>query len=593
MNSSRTIYSSRQFLTLGVMLAGALRLCAQDVTQTLSIQPGWNSVYVEVEPAAKEPNLIFAGHPVSSVWTRAERVASADFIENTSEEAFGKAGWLAWFHPSRAEAFVGNLFAVNANRAYLIKADAAFALTLTGRPSARHPEWAPDKFNLRGFPIDPANVPTFRNFFASSAQHFDAAQNSLRGIYRLSAGGQWVLVANADAMRSGEAYWVFSKGASDFTTPLRVELEIGDGLEYGLELDQLRLSVRNSSATARTISLRTSPATSALAMRQFNPTVGYLWPALPPSHVFSVAAGQREELRLAVRRSAITSSTYATTLEITDGAGTRHRVPVSAEKLATTGAASAQSGSPQTAAINEARAHAGLWLGSVTVNAVSEAHSANPTNPTPTKSQFDLRLLVHVDGSGQARLLKQVTQMWKDGTYTNDPSGLRTQATPGRYVLLTDDRLIPSFQGAGVRDGVPVGRRISTLGFDFPTRATNNYLNLTGFFATGQRLNGVLAQGHDDTTNPFKHKYHPDHDNLSVRFDGPATEAYATTRQIQLEFTASPPDGTSAPDYGYDVMGGTYREVISGLHKTNLYVRGTFRLNRQSIIAELNPSPIP
>jgi hypothetical protein len=199
--------------------------------------------------------------------------------------------------------------------------------------------------------------------------------------------------------------------------------------------------------------------------------------------------------------------------------------------------------------------------------------------------------LVHVDASGQARLLKQVTQMWKDGTYTNAPGGLRRQATPGRYVLLTDDRLIPAFGGAGVRDGVSVGRRISTIGFDFPTRPTNNFLNLTGFFATGQRLNGVLAQGHDDATNPFRHKYHPDHDNLNVRFDGPAVEAYATTRQIELEFTATPPDGTSAPDYGHDVMGGIYREVISGLHKTNLYVRGTFRLARQSQITDLNPTP--
>ena len=593
MDSSRIIRRSTQLLTLGVLLAGALQLAAQTVTQTLNIQAGWNSIYLEVEPAANAADLIFSNRPVASVWTRAERVAAVDFIQNSSEEVFSKAGWLAWFHPSRPEAFVGNLFAVNANRAYLIKADAAFTLTLTGRPSARHADWAPDKFNLRGFPIDPANPPTFRNFFASSAAHFDAAQNAPHGIYRLTAAGQWALVANADLMRSGEAYWVFSKGASDFTAPLRVELDIGDGLEYGLELDQLRLAVRNSSSTSRSISLRASPASSALSLRQFNPTAGYVWSALPSPHVFSVAGGQREELRLGLRRSAIASTPFATTLEITDGAGTRHRVPVSAEKLATAGAASAQSGSPQTAAINEARTHAGLWLGSVTVNAVSEAHSASPTNTTPTKSPFDLRLLVHVDGNGQARLLKQVTQMWKDGTYTNAPGGLRTQATPGRYVLLTDDRLIPAFQGAGVRDGSSVGRRISTIGFDFPTRQTNNYFNLTGFFATDQKLSGVLTQGHDDPTNPFKHKYHPDHDNLNVRFNGPAVEAYATTRQIELEFTATPPAGTSALDYGYDVMGGIYREVISGLHKTNLYVRGTFRLNRQSLIAELNPSQTP
>ena len=49
--------------------------------------------------------------------------------------------------------------------------------------------------------------------------------------------------------------------------------------------------------------------------------------------------------------------------------------------------------------------------------------------PTPTKSEFKLRLLLHVDNTGQARLLKEVVQMWRDGTYTNDASG---QASGGQ-----------------------------------------------------------------------------------------------------------------------------------------------------------------
>src|SRR5216117_93234 len=60
----------------------------------------------------------------------------------------------------------------------------------------------------------------------------------------------------------------------------------------------------------------------------------------------------------------------------------------------------------------------------------------------------------------------------------------------------------------------------------------------------------------DHPTNPYRHKFHPDHDNLNARFDGPATEAYSTTRQIELEFTTAPPAGPAAPDYGYSVMGG-------------------------------------
>ena len=90
------------------------------------------------------------------------------------------------------------------------------------------------------------------------------------------------------------------------------------------------------------------------------------------------------------------------------------------------------------------------------------------------------------------------------------------------------------------------------------------------------------------------HKYHPDHDNLNARFDGPAVESYTTTRQIEFSFGSSPPPGDPAvADFGYNLMGGTYRETITGIHKKPINLSGTFRLNRVSQIAVLNPSPTP
>jgi len=236
---------------------------------------------------------------------------------------------------------------------------------------------------------------------------------------------------------------------------------------------------------------------------------------------------------------------------------------------------------------------AGLWVGSATLKAISEPHSTDPSTPTPTKSELGLRLLVHVDATGQARLLKEVLQMWRNGTFTNDGSGNLVVDKPGQYVLLTDDTLIPLFQGATVRDGESVGRRISTIGYDFPSSSSNNFLNLAGSFAIGTNLTGTLNLPYDHPNNPFKHKYHPDHDNLNAQFNGPAIESFTTTRSIRLDFAASPPDGPAVPDFGYDEMGGTYRESITGIHKNIIYVSGTFRLSRVSRIAELNPSPTP
>ncbi|HXJ62067.1 MAG TPA: hypothetical protein VNU68_35970 [Verrucomicrobiae bacterium] len=560
-----------------------LRAVAGDpvAQQNFQLRPGWNAIWLEVQPARNSSDSVFANLPVASVWTRAERLSSVDFIQDPSEQAFNEAGWLGWFPASRPEAFLGNLFTVQANHAYLVKLTNSTPInwSVMGRPSLRATVWVPDSYNLRGLPVDPASPPTFLNFFRPSKAHYDPATGQLQKIYRLG-GGQWTPVASSETIAAGEAYWIYAKGASDYLAPLRASVDLGDGLDYGLELTELNLRLANATTGPLNVTVQefNQGGTPALSYYQFNPSLGGQWPALPAPLTLWSAASSETRLRLAVRRQEMTGSGYASLLQVRDGAGTRFLLPVSAQT--------------PTNAANPGR-YAGLWAGSATIKAVSEPHSANPTTPTPTKSQLSLRLLIHVDANGQARLLKEVLQMWRDGTYTNDATGNRVVNKPGQYALLTDDSLIPLFKGATVRDGEPVGRRLSTIGYNFPGGSVRNALNLSGAFTIGQNLVGTLTLPFDHPTNPFQHKFHPDHDNLNPRFDGPATESYTTTRQIQLDFAASPPDGPAVSDFGYREMGGTYRETISGIHKNPIYVSGTFRLTRLSLVAELNPSPTP
>ncbi|MES2923509.1 MAG: hypothetical protein V4819_18280 [Verrucomicrobiota bacterium] len=569
---------------LALVIPGVLSLnslAAQTINQSITLQPGWNAVWLEVEPEINQTDEVFEGMPVSSVWTRLERTTTAEFIQSVSEAAFTKEGWQRWFPPSREESVLNNLFTVQANRAYLIKLSGSVPViwNLNGRPSLRRPEWVPDSFTLRGAPVDPAVPVTFLNFFRASKAHYKATGNTLQPIYRLNnAQGAWVPVNGSEVMKSGEAYWIFSEGASDYLAPLDAKVESGDGLDFGSELTALNLSLENHKTAPVNAMVESGTGGQALSYAAFDPQLGKQWPELPTSLAVPLESGAKIQVRLAPRRKDQAEATKQSVIKIRDGAGVRLLIPTSVERTML----SSSGGSLM----------AGLWVGNATIKAVSEAHSTNDSvTPTPTKSEFSLRVIIHVDAAGEPRLLKEVIQMWKDGTYTIDGNGDTVVATPGEYVLLTDDALIPQFKGAAVRDGQSVGRRVSTIGYDFTTANEDKSLDLSGSFGIGQPLTATLGVPGNHPTNPYLHKYHPDHDNLNAQFNGPAAESFQTTRQISFSFAATPPDGPAVPDFGYDEMGGNYQEVISGLHKNAIHLGGTFRLSRVSPIAEINPSP--
>ncbi len=571
------------------LLVGLLALPAaqgQTVTQTLRLQPGWNAVFLEVVPADASPGAILKDLPVESVWARTEAVVSAEFIQDPSEASFSQSGWLSWFPSTRPEAFLSQLKVLQPNRPYLVKMGGTTPvdLQLSGTPSYRRSAWSPDAYTLLGVSAQTERPPTFREFFAASSAHFDPATGAPSFVaYRL-VNGQWSRVGLDEPIQRSEAYWIYTRGASEYSGPLDVKLEAGDGLRFADTLNELKVEYQNPGTSPVTVTIEeiAGSAPPALSYYRFDPAVGSVWTPLSGALTLNCPAGESSSLRLAIRRKDMTQSDYASVLRAKVGTSGSLLIPVTATGLGSL-------------AYPEAiRRRAGLWLGSATINAVSEVHSLNSTNPTPTRSTFRLRLLVHLDASGKARLLKEVTQMWKDGTYTNNASGERLVHQPGRYVLLTDDSLIGQFSGATLRDGTPVGRRLSSMGYDFPSGNTNNFVLLSGQFDFGKKLTATLTMPHDAPTNPYKHRFHPDHDNLNVRFDEPAVEAFETSRQIELEFTTAPPQAAPpSPDYGYSTIGGVYRETIGGLHKTNLFVRGEFVLNRVSLVSDLNPSPNP
>lgn len=561
-------------LTLLATSAGA-----QTVSQTFQLRNGWNSIWLEVEPTNSEISVVFAGLPVSSVWTYVPPGA-VEFIQDQSEDLFNQPGWLPYFPESRPEAFLTKLHTVNALRSYLVKiTNGPRTLSITGRPVVRAAKWVAGSFNLRGFPVNPAQLPTFSTFFSPSASH--AGQR----IYQLRDNGQWLLVNAGDTMKHGEAYWAFCNGASTYQGPLGFTLEPGDGLDYGTLLNEIMQHYKNESPGARTICLQDlrTGANTPLSYQDFLSN-RLTWVNLPAPRCFTLDGSATLDGFLAMRRKDFVGTNYGSILEVKDDIGTRYLVSVTAGKLT-----AARPGLNLAAPTGAAQLTSGLWVGTATVTNVNEVNSSRPTNGTPTRSAFDLRMLVHVDGVGRPYLLKEVIQMWQNGTTTNDMQGRAVSERPGRYVLLTDDSLLPAYRGASLRDGTSVGRRISTVDFDFDG-GPSNVLAMTGAFGIGNTARATIVLEPNAATNPFKHKFHPDHDNLDATYRNFKAEAFRVTRQVELQFTAVPPSAlessSAAIEYGYSVLGGIYRETVGGLHRTNIIASGTFRLTR------VNNSPV-
>jgi hypothetical protein len=280
------------------------------------------------------------------------------------------------------------------------------------------------------------------------------------------------------------------------------ELEFGEGLNYGAVLTELLPRVINHATNTLTVCWREvfNGVNNPLSYQSFASN-RLNWVNLPAPYCFNLEGRLTTDVRLAMRRKDFAGTNYSSIIEVTDNLGTRYLVPVTAAKLLPARAS-------LTAPAGLGNPAAGLWVGSASITNVNEANSTQPLNLTPTRSAFDLRLLVHVDIHGQARLLKEVIQMWQNGTATNDANGRAVTDRPGRYVLLTDDSLIPQYSGASLRDGMPVGRRISTVDFDFEG-GSSNVLAMTGAFAIGNTNRCTIVLEPNFATNPFKHRFHP------------------------------------------------------------------------------------
>jgi hypothetical protein len=230
-------------------------------TQTISLRTGWNSVYLEVEPPTSRPAEVFRGLPVETVASFLPGSVEERYLRQPGDAPWKEEGWRTWHAPHKTESFLSNLHAIQAHRPYLIEVTREVVWQITGTPSARPISWEPNSCTYTGLPVDPENPPTFATFFAGSPAH---AQ--LR-VFRLEE-GLWKRVRNPaqDRIRSGEAYWIQTDGASMFQGPLGIQLPSTGTLEFNPARPQASLLLRNDSPRPLRVRVDQYPGTDPLPL---------------------------------------------------------------------------------------------------------------------------------------------------------------------------------------------------------------------------------------------------------------------------------------------------------------------------------------
>jgi hypothetical protein len=209
-----------------------------------------------------------------------------------------------------------------------------------------------------------------------------------------------------------------------------------------------------------------------------------------------------------------------------------------------------------------------LWVGDALVDGVQN-RTAIPSG-TAVARPMQVRLILHVDDAGTARLLSQVFLGRMDSPPAN-PFGL----------CVAEVDLAPAEKKSATRlfaAHLPLDTVIGSSG-------AGNSGNIN---PGGAAMTRRVMIPFNDRTNPFVHAYHPDHDNKGPGVSSaainlpPGIESYDLQRDIALTFSTTAPVGSSPTGWGSTRIGGSYSETFTGLHRQTISVSGSFELRRIS-----------
>lgn len=565
-----------------LLLAVAAR--AQTARQTVTLKPGWNAVYVSVAPEGGSDEL-FADWPVASVSAyRASGLFGTEQPpgglsgEYTAPEPFGI--WTRETPSASTLRFLPAdtvLVCFNTNSA----GSAAFSRDLTGRPAAPRISWSASPPGAERYQY--VGVRLAEGVAGVAPEAYFAGAGILPPVMRLGGldEGRPVIYKQPGTqsfLADGEAVLVRTEKVTDWSGPLRVSPR--RGVDFGKEGQTARVEIRNDGAAAKTVEVVYAPSASGgrrcpeLLWKDESALFSTnRWAALGTDApvVKALSTGEVWRIGLAVDRrqfgAADAGGVFGGILDIRERGGTRMLVQLPCAVAAgpvPAGAARASGTWP-----------AGLWAGFAELTKVSRpTGDGDGADGLPAGGRMKLRLLIHVDDHGAARLLQRVSVATKrngDGSFTRRLYGPGAQI-PADFLPATriSCAALPTSLGA-------------------PGPAGGEFLGGPGAAPLVFRY----TIGEDDPSNPFFHPLHPQFDGLLADFRTPAPsgadfknyigavkpERFPVGGEIRLSFDSD----ASEPWDPSETAAGSIVWIYTGVRREGpLRADGTFSLTRIS-----------
>ncbi|MDC3255294.1 hypothetical protein OAV21_02750 [bacterium] len=489
-------------------------LLGVEVVQTLSLNSGWNAVWLEVSPEDDQGNPLLIQDALASTDFVIDKIARrslgagpANFVDdpNALSNSYNSDSWEIWSrNPESGE---GAVISARGNHAYMVhvvavegktNGDPAGTISVRGKVDFTRLSWLKGSYNLVGFGVE--GQPTFDSLLGAAGvlvNDLSVAPAQPTVLKLESATGHWITVSGGDPVESGRAYWInapFDLISNTYSCPVAIDffgtttgrLNFGDGpgdlkienfpgeepspvlvLRRELTFSNLDDTTAHSVEIEQIPPLPGEPDQTGLQILPIQPIPNELaWRAIPGASLqpaweaVTLAANTSQTVSLgALPRWTTGEKSREQLLKVTvqlgggDGGSAYYYMPAVASNPDLP-----NSDDPSPDPLTAPDASIGLWSGQIVIDQVTSlTEDGRPV--TPTTSKPAMTILIHVDDSKNVSLLSHVMIMQ---TKTADP-----EATP-EFVLVVDEKQIPQFEGIQQREGKRVGYRLETPFFAMP-----------------------------------------------------------------------------------------------------------------------------